>query len=72
MARYELLKDGQPTGVKFSTKLDAARWKNEHSEKNLDWSAYFTWKVRGDRAIYKIVDIKTQEEPKNFDWSKMK
>jgi hypothetical protein len=70
-SRYVLLKDGTRTDIEFATKLEAALWERDKtSDGKLDWSVNFTFKIKGDSILYKIVDIKTGEEPR-FDWRNM-
>jgi hypothetical protein len=69
--RYVLLKDGKETGTLFSSKQDAAEWQRASTKTGLDWSANFSFKLKGDSTLYQIVDIKTRKEP-SFDWGKIK
>lgn len=69
--RYVLLKDDIKTDIEFSTKMEAALWQSEKTAIGLDWSVGFMFKLKGDSATYRIVDIKTNQEPKNFDWRKI-
>ena len=71
-SRYVLLKDGMQTDIEFATKMEAALWERDKtSNGKLDQAVNFTFKIKGDPILYKIVDIKTGEEPKNFDWRKI-